>query len=621
MGATAQKLTREEIGRRLARLGPHQLTPEVLAAARRLYGSRPVTVRDPEGPRRDPEQRRRYAGDPARYFREILGATLTSDQEAALAVIEAQDRVLLPSGNNVGKTYLLAGYAIYRFDAIAAMPNADLGLEEQGALILLPGPDHDTIFSTIYTTMLELARRAEARGFPMPGDRSERSVLWRVRPRWQVEAFSPAQSVGQEVTHSASGRHHRNQVAIVEEGQGVPEPTWRGTEGMCSAAGNKIISAFNPTEPRGPAFQRARSKGYVVRHLSALDHPNVRQRTLVIPDAIDFRLIDTRVVNECRDMGSPEVRAPDTRELEFLYALPPDENTPERGGRSDGVPGHPDGIVRVYRPLNRFAGQVLGQWPRAGSNTLFDASALDAAMERWRARPSPRAMPDVVGVDPAREGRDTSCVAPRWGENAEVLLRAFKEAEKATGDKRAELLADLRAQRRSYVGELWTLPKGDGVDTAQLLWRKWPMTTYVADEAGVGASLFDHMNRVLGATITGLSFGGSASEPTPGESWSENVRTQLYVRAALLVAAGLTDVPDDASLREELLAHSTAIRYRVVTERNPYGQDTKARKTSLLLIPKDKVKEAIGRSPDRADAWVLAVNGDPAPKKRKIEAW
>lgn len=617
----AVRLTREEIGRRLLQLDPSQLTPDVLAAARRLYRQDPNAPKPPaeEGPRRDPEQRRRYAGDPWAYIRDVLGFVLTPDQEAALALIEKSERVLLPSGNNLGKTHLLASYGIYRFDAVAALPDEDLGLEEQGAILLLPGPDEKTIHKTIYSAMLETALRAERRGFPMPGRRSELSVLWQVRPRWHMEHFAPAVRLGEEVKHTASGRHHRNMIALIEEGQGVSEAVWRGAEGMCSAAGNKIVSAFNPTEPRGPAFTRARGQGWDTLHLSALTHPNVRTRSYVIPAAIDYKVIDKRVANECRDMGSPKDREPDTRELEFLYALPP-EGAAEAGARADGIPGHPDGTPRLYRPLHTFAAQVLGRWPRAGMARLFDEAALDDAMARWRARAVPRTVPDVIGVDPAREGRDTSCTAPRWGESAEALLRAFRDTERADPARRPEIVAAMREARRQYVGEMYILPKGDGVETSELLWRRWPLSTFVIDETGVGASVLDHASKVLGMSVTGVSFGGTAAEPVPGEMHSENIRTQLYYRAALLVSAGLTDVPDDPALREELLAHSTKTRYKVVKETNPYGQDTRERRPSLQLIEKDKVKDLIGRSPDRADAWVLAVNGHPAPTKREIWA-
>lgn len=611
-------LTREEIARRIMKLPPGE-RDAAIRAARRLYGGRlpDEAPKDPSPDRvRDPAHRRRYAGDPFAYLRDLFGYRLTPDQETALDLFERHDRVLLPSANNTGKSWLLAAYALYRFDAVAALPAEDLGLEEQGAQLLLPGPDHATIYSTIYSAILEHANIAERRGFVMPGRRSENSVLWRVRPRWFFEAFSPDVKIGQEVSHAASGRHHRNQLAIIEEGQGVSEPVWSATEGMCSGDGNKIISAFNPTEPIGPAYKRAKGAGYKLFAMSALRHPNVLQRNAAMPDAISFKVVDMRVENECRDMGRASEIVPDANEMDFVYARPPKDGS-ERGGREDGVPGHPDGEPRVYRPGPRFTAQVLGMWPRSTRASLFNVRALEEAMERWEPHKALPPMPDCVGLDPAREGDDTSTYAPRWGAHAEELLRAFAEAVKA-GPAAVETI---RRERRQYIGEFVTAPSGDGPSVAMHVMRRFALSTFAIDETGVGASVLDHMVRVLGARATGVSFAATPLPPTPGEVYSENMRTMLYVRASLLVAAGLVDVPNDPRLREELLAHETLPRARVVTVTDSSGVDRKERKESVLLIEKDEIKKRIGRSPDRSDAFVLAVNGDPLPRRRPIQAW
>ncbi|ODS99871.1 MAG: hypothetical protein ABS52_19510 [Gemmatimonadetes bacterium SCN 70-22] len=611
-------LSREEMGRRIMRLPPGE-RDAAIRAARQLYGGRLPDEAPPAASAervRDPAHRRRYAGDPLAYLRDLFGYRLTPDQERALALIEREDRVLIPSANNVGKSWLLAAYALYRFDAVASLPAEDLGLEEQGAQILLPGPDHSTIYSTIYSAILEHANRAERRGFPMPGRRSENSVLWRVRPRWFFEPFSPDVRVGQEVSHAASGRHHRNQLAIIEEGQGVPEPVWSATEGMCSGDGNKIVSAFNPTEPIGPAYKRAKGQGYTVFAMSALRHPNVVRRDAELPDAISYKVVDARVANECRDMGRAQETIPDATEMDFVYALPPRDAT-ERGGREDGIPGHPAGEPRVYRPGPRFTAQVLGQWPRSTRSSLFSARALEEAMDRWDADRARAPMPDCVGLDPAREGIDTSTYLPRWGRDAEELLRAYAEAVKQ-GPAAVETI---RRERRQYLGEFVTAPSGDGPSVALHVMQRFALSTFAIDEGGVGASVLDHMVRVLGARATGVSFSAAPLPPTPGETYSENFRTMLYVRAALLVAAGLVDVPPDVRLREELLAHETSPRARVVTVMDSSGMERKERKESVLLIEKDEIKKRIGRSPDRADAFVLAVNGDPLPRRKSIQAW
>ncbi|MGH9888270.1 MAG: hypothetical protein ACREBE_22240, partial [bacterium] len=393
MTAPPRPLTRAEVGARILRLPPEQQAH----ALQCLKALGPVLER--KGTRsqatRDYRERRKYAGDPWAYFRDKYGLTMSQQQDDVLELLTKRSRVLIPSGNNLGKTYLLAGWGLYRFDVIGALEDEDTGDQEQGAKILLPGPDHPTIFATIYAKMLTLARRAVARGHLLPGSWSERSVLWQVRPEWDMEAFSPPSRTTQEIAHTASGRHHRNQVALVEEGQGVPEATWGAVEGMCSSAGNQIVSSFNPTEPVGPAFQRARAGSYHVIHLSALDHPNVTKRRGVIPGAIDFTVVDGRVRSQCQDRGPWPGIMLQPEHNDFVYAVPR-LDAPERGPRSDGVAGHPDAEPHVYRPSPRFTAQVLGQWPASSESGLFNAADVDAAMTRWASSRDPHTIPDNV---------------------------------------------------------------------------------------------------------------------------------------------------------------------------------------------------------------------------------
>lgn len=586
-----------------------------LAAARANALDRPGARRHAS---RDPRQRRGYATDPHAYLADVLGLTLTPPQEDALQLLATEPRLLLPSANNQGKTFLLGAWGVFVMDARAAIEDPDNGLPEQGARVLLPGPDHDTVFQTIYAEMLTMAARAEARGHLMPGERSEKSVLWRVRPKWGVEVFSPPQRVGQAVTHTASGRHHRNQVALIEEGQGVAEPIWRATEGMCSSDGNQIASAFNPTEASGPAYKRAQEGTYRVLHLDAFDHPNVRERRAVVPDAVDFKVIDARVRADCRDRGPYPGTPLEPEHGDFVYALPPRHAIlPERGARADGFPGHPDAPLRVVRPNGAFTAQVRGQWPKGSDGGLFGTAELDAAMARGRLA-DVAGVPDAVGVDPAREGVDDATAAPRWGPGAAALLRAYADAE----ERGPAAIRDVVDGAHAVVGEITVLKKGDGVDTAAELHRRFPGSPFTMDEGGNASSPFDHLRRVLRRDVRGVSFGSAPLPRLPGEPWCVNLRTQLYVRMAMLVARGLADLPDDALLREEFLAHTTEpvelTREVEVPEpghrpgERPRFRTVKKRVQGVALVSKDDVKRLIGRSPDRADAAVLAVF-DPPP--------
>lgn len=563
--------------------------------------------------KRSGEKRRQFAGDPWRYFRDVMGWTLTPQQETALQFIEDHERVLLPGANNVGKTLLSAGYGLYRFDAVGALIDDERGQEEQGAQILLPGPDHDTIFATVYQHILEAASRAEARGFPMPGRWSHNSVLWRVRPRWFIEAFSPPKNVGQEVAHTASGRHHRNQVAIIEEAKGVTEALISAVEGMCSGRGNKIIGCFNPTEDRGAIRSRATRGDYAVLHLDAFDHPNVRGRCYVVPEAVDFRRVDERVRTECQNMGPYPKTEVKLERGDFVYAMP-ESDLPERGGRDDGILGHPDGTLYVYRPRpgTRFMGQVRGRWPLQSSTQLFEIAAWDEAVIRWRAGVDPDTLPDAVGVDVARsEEGDDACAAPRWGLGAESLLRKYAELQLSGQDR----VRELRETERVRVGALKVLDPADGPTMATQIMNLFPDCPWNVDDGGVGCSVVDHARRVMSHTdAAGISFGASAPEPFAGLPHCENLRTWMYVTAAQLVALGLADVPDDDRLREEVLAHSLEAKSRVaeiIDDRT--GRVVKRRVDSVLLVAKAKVRKKIGRSPDRADTFVLSLL-DVAPK-------
>jgi hypothetical protein len=82
----------------------------------------------------------------------------------------------------------------------------------------------------------------------------------------------------------------------------------------------------------------------------------------------------------------------------------------------------------------------------------------------------------------------------------------------------------------------------------------------------------------------------------------------MYVRAAKLVQIGMVDMPKDVLLREELLAHEIIYTEKVVPVK---GSRKKQRKPAIRIMEKDKVKKKIGRSPDRADAFVLSLfSGD-----------
>jgi hypothetical protein len=612
-------LSRAEFFDRIQALPDPAQRGRALYLANRIYSRGPKAIVEPKG-ERDIYERRKFFGDPARYISEVLGWHLTPQEQRVLEAIEKYDRVLIPSGNNLGKTFLTSAYATYRMDVVGAMPDTETGLEEQGAHIVILGPDGKTI-KTFYKKMLVHAAQAERRGFRMPGQRSEAIVHWWVpgHPEWQVEAISPPKRVGEEVAHGASGRHHANMLIVIEEGAGVGESRFKAAEGMASGDGNKIVSPFNPTEGAGPAFERGKSGSWYVLHMNALDHPNVKHRAIkghaafVGGGAVAFRNIDARVRSQCVDRGPYGKTEVDERQRDFVYALPPSLDAPENGPRKDGHLGHPDGVLHVYRPRNVFQAQVLGQWPLSTDTGLFDSASWEAAEERWKkSKVAPGRPPSRVGVDLAWKNTtgDDICAAPAWGTHSADLLRAYAGA-RAAGAAAIEKLQ----RRRIRVGEIEVIPHGTGPQVAAALFARWPASAFVVDVGGVGTSAYDALGLIDGVEVQPVSFGGGAPVPVPEEDWSENMRTSMYQRAALLLRYGLVDVPPDPLLRQELFAHRVIPKTRRVQVRDEHGGMVDKRMPSALLMSKDEVKKIIGRSPDRADAFVLALTDTFADNK------
>jgi hypothetical protein len=132
---------------------------------------------------------------------------------------------------------------------------------------------------------------------------------------------------------------------------------------------------------------------------------------------------------------------------------------------------------------------------------------------------------------------------------------------------------------------------------------KFPHSPFNIDESGVGASVLVHLNHVLNRQAIGVSFANAVAERLPGEPLCENARAAMYVRAATLVRLGLVDVPDDIILREEIMAHELVHSSRVVK----ISRYRKERLPSVRILEKDQIKKSIGRSPDRADCFVLSL--------------
>lgn len=351
-----------------------------------------------------------------------------------------------------------------------------------------------------------------------------------------------------------SGFHGERVLAVLSEAQGVESWAWEGMHSCAVGAGDRLLALGNPLAPSGQFFTAARSGTWHTIRVSVFDHPNIREGRTVIP-------------------GGPSP--------EFVQRI-----AAEFG---------PDSPI--------YTARVEGAFPQQSETGLFSRAWLDAAAERWKRATAdgPLDGPAIVGVDPARYGRDESGIAvcrrcdgllcierlttiagrlnlmDLVGRVVELLTTVGVQPRRETASD--ERLAQLALEKSLRFGLRWgslstSLPASGLV---------------VVDEIGVGAGVLDRLTE-MGYRTEGFNAGKSA------ETWDErerfaNLRAASWWRLREMLEEGRIAIPPDEELFEELLA--------ATWRPTPDGR--------IALPAKDQMRGLLGRSPDRADAVVMAA--------------
>lgn len=123
---------------------------------------------------------------------------------------------------------------------------------------------------------------------------------------------------------------------------------------------------------------------------------------------------------------------------------------------------------------------------------------------------------------------------------------------------------------------------------AVMLIKKYSAQVFISDS--IGNSVADLVSQLLGSTdVKVIKFKSSekATDPT-----YFNRRDQVYHQAAVQMKSGNVQIDDDYTLMKQL----NATKYKKDNGR-------------IYINSKEEIKEVIGVSPDRADSWVLAIEG------------
>lgn len=351
-----------------------------------------------------------------------------------------------------------------------------------------------------------------------------------------------------------TGFHGAKVMGIMTEAQGIDAMGWEAMLACRTGEDDKSLAVGNPLSPSGPFFEASRRGHWHAIRINAEDHPNVVEGREVI-------------------RGGPSRSWMETMATEY--------------GRGSGI----------------YRSRVLGEFPDSGEEGLFRRVWLDDAAERWRVNvpddrkavivdgvadvpPSPPQ--PVVALDPARYGPDSTCLAVRlgsridrlvtWGskdtmETVERTVEELKGAGVRPGDRLPSNFGALPIEWQNKARETMTKPRG----------------FVVVDSVGLGAGVGDRLAE-LGYRVT--MYNGGAFTGSAKRSRFLNTRAESYWHLRKLLEDGKIDLPPDEMLFDELMATNW---FPTTDER-------------IQIERKADLKTRLGRSPDRADAVVMAFS-------------
>lgn len=207
-----------------------------------------------------------------------------------------------------------------------------------------------------------------------------------------------------------------------------------------------------------------------------------------------------------------------------------------------------------------------GEFPKAEPDVFISLELAEAAAMR---EVEPETDTELeIGVDVARFGDDETVIAAR-------LTRKL-------------------AQMRCYTKQDTMQTVGQIIAVAKELMQKHakPRCTVKIDDDGVGGGVTDRLREVireqpgLYITVIPCHNGGAASDPEHYENWG----TEAWAHFRDLLQAGTVEIIND----EDLIGQLSTRKYRVTS------------KGKIALESKKEMKARNLRSPDRADAVVLA---------------
>ncbi len=414
-----------------------------------------------------------------------------------------------------------------------------------------------------------------------PTWRQVKDVLWReIRTALSLTSFKltkqQATQVGLDIaddwfavglsTKDAEkffGYHADDILVIVDEASGVEEEIWIGVDAVTPNLNAHVLAIGNPTNPDGRFYKMFQDPLVKTFTISAFDTPNLT--------ANGIRNID---------------------ELVNLFTAPADVDALDHIIKVQSTLKMPypalQSPINVYRKFLQWGTDhpmwqalIMGEFPSQSTLSLIPLNLIIKSQEVWKQMNAAKTDPELAekvewGVETTEAARYGLDVA-RFGDDSTVLTPA----------------------RGGYIEKQILWSKADTAITTERVIKEVDTydhrTIIKVDDIGVGGGVTDQLIKELRDhvdyqyRVEPINVGAGTSNPLK----YYNLRAELYDYLAQMFKDRKIAIPDDDELAGEL----AAIRIAYVGKNNDIMQ----------VEGKQKIKQRLGKSPDRADSLMLAA--------------
>ncbi len=396
--------------------------------------------------------------------------------------------------------------------------------------------------------------------------------VYRLGPNHYCVGLSPAKPEGLQGWHAEAKKDGLGGpvLVIVDETSGIRDDILEATFGLLTNPGSAMVWSSNAKRASGAMFDQFHPLSEIMEGVESLEGEN----------------LDAKTDDE------EEVVAGETRLLRITAYDAPDWIIGDRWIRGAEARPAKRGSSRLNDFQFRF--DALGLFPTSDDEALFPRPFLESCSGH-----APSVGGLHVGIDLGRHGRDP-CIATLVENGVPVAVKRWSDQS-----AKRDLMRSAKIIRNLVVGLTWTDPGHENRG-----WDVEPRNVHI-DATGMGWGVVDRLWE-MGLQVDAVDFG--SWRPTDDgyrqhrDYWKHvlgdnfpvlpNRRLDLYwvVRRCMEESlAGVPRVAEFLPLWEELLATEGGLR----------GE-------KFWMPPKEKIVEALGRSPDYADSYVVSFSrSDP----------